>query len=172
MSVYGRGTKNGKYIRQRNSYDNYQDTSYSSRVDNHFSHGFDSMIENARNKVIEQDNRIKKLEEKNKNEQLNINIDNKKYNIKKTLFVSSSISIISILNSWILINNFDPNSLFITLSILFNIIFFIIFISKYLANISFNYYNCFVFKKFVFFVEIVSLISILINTYYIFKYLN
>lgn len=187
MSVYGRGTKNGQYIRGRNSYDSYRGESCSNKVDDPFSHSFDFMIENAKNQVIEQDKRKKRLEEQN--EQLenndkknNIEIDNsnieiKEINytnhidIKKSIFISSIISILSICNLWILINNFDPNSLFIILSFMFNFLFFMFFVSKYLSDLTFknNDYYKYITKK-TFIIEVFSLISIVLNTYYIISY--
>lgn len=211
MSVYGRGTKNGQYIRQRNSYDNYSGESCSRRVDDPFSHSFDSMIENARNKVIEQDKINKRLEEqkskdleqikelelkiskiKNKTNieniedielsnfcinnieinNTNIETKNKHYiNIKNSLFISSIISIISILNLWVLTNNFNSNNVFITLSFMFNFLCFMFFIPKYLTESIFKNNECFKYiSKKRFFVEIFLLISVLMNTYYVFTY--
>lgn len=194
MSVYGRGTKNGQYIRERNSYDSFRGESCSNRVDDPFSHGFDYLIENARNKVICEDKRkentntkieiekefVENLEYEKSKENNDININNeKKYknniSINKSIFISSLISslisIISICNLWILINNFNPNSIFITLSFILNLLFFVTFLSKYLADTMMkdNKYYYQHISKIAFILELLSLFCILINTYYILK---
>lgn len=141
MSVYGRGTKNGQYIRQRNSYDNFSRIG-SCRPSSPLDHAFEGQIEAARNKVISEDLRKEREKQKKKEE---VSSDHKqeiknissnkvffKINFpektnKNAVLASCLISLISIFNLFLLVSKYDPNDLFVLVSFMFNFLIFMFF---------------------------------------------